>query len=144
MNDESGSTDVEPLRPPMPQTERTSIGLDANVARFARTTFVVEMSRVSPSFTLSYGASTGLFAANVMGKGSPEQIERWALPVLRCERVGSWGLTEPEAGSDALRGMRTTASRDGDAWVLTGSKTFITNAPFADVFLIYARVRGGV
>ncbi len=118
-------------------------GLDANVARYARTTFVVEMSRVSPSFTLSYGASTGLFAANVMGKGSPEQIERWALPVLRCERVGSWGLTEPEAGSDALRGMRTTATRDGDAWVLTGSKTFITNAPFADVFLIYARVRGG-
>jgi alkylation response protein AidB-like acyl-CoA dehydrogenase len=118
-------------------------GLDANVARFARTTFVVEMSRVSPSFTLSYGASTGLFAANVLSKGSPEQIERWALPVLRCERVGSWGLTEPEAGSDALRGMRTTATRDGDAWVLAGSKTFITNAPFADVFLIYARVRGG-
>lgn len=118
-------------------------GLDANVARYARTTFVVEMSRVSPSFTLSYGASTGLFAANVMSKGSPEQIERWALPVLRCERVGSWGLTEPEAGSDALRGMRTTATRDGDAWVLSGSKTFITNAPYADVFLIYARIRGG-
>lgn len=118
-------------------------GLDANVARYARTTFVVEMSRVSPSFTLSYGASTGLFAANVMGKGSPEQIERWALPVLRCERIGSWGLTEPEAGSDALRGMRTTATRDGDAWVLSGSKTFITNAPYADVFLIYARIRGG-
>lgn len=119
-----------------------SSGLDANVARFARTTFVVEMSRVSPSFTLSYGASTGLFAANVMSKGSPGQIERWALPVLRCQQVGAWGLTEPEAGSDALRGMRTTATRDGDTWVLAGSKTFITNAPFADVFLIYARVRG--
>ncbi len=118
-------------------------GLDANVARYARTTFVVEMARVSPSFTLSYGASTGLFAANVMGKGSPEQIERWALPVLRCQQVGAWGLTEPEAGSDALRGMRTTARRDGDAWVLDGSKTFITNAPFADVFLIYARTKGG-
>jgi alkylation response protein AidB-like acyl-CoA dehydrogenase len=118
-------------------------GLDANVARYARTTFVVEMARVSPSFALSYGASTGLFGANVAGKGTPEQIERFALPVLRCERIGAWGLTEPGAGSDALRGMKTTARRDGDAYVLSGSKTFITNAPYADVFLIYARVAGG-
>ncbi|HEV7734546.1 MAG TPA: acyl-CoA dehydrogenase family protein [Candidatus Binatia bacterium] len=128
---------------PQDPSPAAASGLDANVARYARTTFVVEMARVSPSFTLSYGASTGLFAANVMGKGSPEQIERWALPVLRCKQVGAWGLTEPEAGSDALRGMRTTARRDGDSWVLSGSKTFITNAPFADVFLIYARIRGG-
>ncbi len=118
-------------------------GLSDQVARYARTTFVVEMARVSPSFALSWGASTGLFGANVLGKGTPEQIERFALPVLRSERVGSWGLTEPGAGSDALSGMRTTARRDGDHYVLNGGKTFITNAPFADVFLIYARVRGG-
>ena len=119
------------------------LGLDANAARYARTTFMVEMSRISPSFTLSYGASIGLFAGNVVGKGTPEQIERFALPVMRCERVGAWALTEPGAGSDALRGMKTTARRDGDAYVLNGSKTFITNAPYADVFLIYARVHGG-
>jgi hypothetical protein len=118
-------------------------GLDANVARYARTTFVVEMARVSPSFALSWGASTGLFGANVLGKGTPEQIEQFAMPVLRSERVGAWGLTEPGAGSDALSGMRTTARRDGDHYVLNGSKTFITNAPYADVFLIYARVQGG-
>jgi alkylation response protein AidB-like acyl-CoA dehydrogenase len=118
-------------------------GLSGNVARYARTTFAVEMARVSPSFALSWGASTGLFGANVLGKGTPEQVERFALPVLRSERIGSWGLTEPGAGSDALSGMRTTARRDGDHWVLTGSKTFITNAPYADVFLIYARVHGG-
>ena len=118
-------------------------GLDANVARYARTTFVAEMARVSPSFALSWGASTGLFGANVLGKGTPEQVERFAMPVLRAERVGAWGLTEPGAGSDALSGMRTTASRDGDHYVLNGSKTFITNAPYADVFLIYARVQGG-
>jgi alkylation response protein AidB-like acyl-CoA dehydrogenase len=117
--------------------------LDANAARYARTTFSVEMARVSPSFALSYGASIGLFGANVAGKGTPEQIERFALPVLRCERVGSWCLTEPGAGSDALGGMRTTARRDGDAYVLNGGKTFITNAPHADVFLVYARVQGG-
>jgi len=118
-------------------------GLDANAVRYARTTFVVEMARVSPSFALSYGASTGLFGANVFGKGTSEQIERFALPVLRCTRIGAWALTEPSAGSDALRGMRTTARRDGDAYLLDGSKTFITNAPYADVFLVYARVRGG-
>jgi alkylation response protein AidB-like acyl-CoA dehydrogenase len=118
-------------------------GLDANVARYARTTFVVEMARVSPSFALSWGASTGLFGANVLTKGTPEQIERFAIPVLRSERIGAWGLTEPGAGSDALSGMRTTARRNGDHYVLKGSKTFITNAPYADVFLIYARIQGG-
>lgn len=119
------------------------LGLGANAARYARTIFMVEMSRISPSFTLSYGASTGLFGGNVVGKGTPEQIERFALPVMRCERVGAWALTEPGAGSDALRGMKTTARRDGDVYVLNGSKTFITNAPYADIFLIYARVHGG-
>jgi alkylation response protein AidB-like acyl-CoA dehydrogenase len=115
-------------------------GPAANVARYARTTFVVEMARVSPSFALSWGASTGLFGANVAGKGTPEQVERFALPVLRSERVGSWALTEPGAGSDALSGLRTTARRDGDHYVLNGSKTFITNAPVANVFVIYATV----
>ena len=120
-------------------------GFAANTARYARTTFTVEMSRVSPSFTLSYGASLGLFAGNVLNKGTAEQIERWARPVLRCEKIGCWGLTEPGSGSDALGGMKTTARRDGDHWVLNGSKTFITNAPYADTFLILARVdeRGG-
>lgn len=117
-------------------------GLPANTVRYARTTFTVEMARVSPSFTLSYGASLGLFAGNVLNKGTPEQIERFARPVLRAERIGCWGLTEPGSGSDALGGMKTTARRDGDHWVLNGSKTFITNAPSADVCLILARVEG--
>jgi alkylation response protein AidB-like acyl-CoA dehydrogenase len=136
----------QPRKPDTTGAERSGtagLGLDANAARYARTAFMVEMSRVSPSFTLSYGASVGLFAGNVVGKGTPEQIERFALPVMRCERVGAWALTEPGAGSDALRGMKTTARRDGDVYVLNGSKTFITNAPHADIFLIYARVHGG-
>jgi alkylation response protein AidB-like acyl-CoA dehydrogenase len=126
-----------------PRRDAAGTGLGGNTARYARTTFTVEMSRVSPSFALSYGASVGLFGGNVVGKGTPEQIERFALPVLRSERVGCWCLTEPGAGSDALRGMKTTARRDGDTYVLNGSKTFITNAPYADIFLVYARVVGG-
>ena len=132
---------AEPGAPPA--SGGAAPGLDANAARYARTTFAVEMARVSPSFALSWGASTGLFGANVANKGTPEQVRDWAWPVLRSEKIGSWGLTEPGAGSDALSGMRTTARRDGDQWVLDGSKTFITNAPFADVFLVYARAHGG-
>ena len=120
-----------------------STGLAANAVRYARTTFMVEMARVSPSFTLSYGASLGLFAGNVLSKGSPEQIERFARPVLRAEKIGCWGLTEPGSGSDALGGMKTTARRDGDHFVLNGSKTFITNAPYADDFLVLARLEDG-
>jgi alkylation response protein AidB-like acyl-CoA dehydrogenase len=151
MRDMHQTLGLEAMVPRPPMHEATGAdrsggagsGLDANAARYARTTFMVEMSRVSPSFALSYGASIGLFAGNVVGKGTPEQIERFALPVMRCERVGAWALTEPGAGSDALRGMKTAARRDGDTYVLNGSKTFITNAPYADVFLIYARVHGG-
>jgi alkylation response protein AidB-like acyl-CoA dehydrogenase len=137
---ESGELLPYPL---MREMQRTLGGFDALTTPYARTTLIVEMSRVSPSFALSYGASLGLFGANVVGKGTPEQVQRWAMPVLQCEKIGSWGLTEPGAGSDALRGMKTTARRDGDQWVLNGSKTFITNAPYADVFLIYARAQGG-
>ncbi len=116
---------------------------DEHVTRYARTTFSVEMARVSPSFALSYGASIGLFGANVAKRGTPEQVARYALPVIRCELVGSWCLTEPQAGSDALGGMQTRARYEGTHYVLRGSKTFITNAPYADVFLVYARVQGG-
>jgi alkylation response protein AidB-like acyl-CoA dehydrogenase len=59
--------------------------------------------------------------------------------VLRGEKIGCWCLTEPGAGSDALRAMSTRARRDGDQYVLHGEKTFITNAPHADFFLVYAK-----
>jgi alkylation response protein AidB-like acyl-CoA dehydrogenase len=60
------------------------------------------------------------------------------------EKIGAWGMTEPDAGSDAFGGMKTTARPDGDGYVLSGSKTFITNAPYADILVIYAKIdRGG-
>jgi hypothetical protein len=102
-----------------------------------------ELCRVAPGFCMSWGASRGLFAGNVMSRGTPEQIRRYALPVQILEKIGAWGLTEPGAGSDAIGGMRTTARVKGDHYVLSGSKTFITNAPYADYFLIYAKVDRG-
>ena len=101
----------------------------------------VEMSRVCAGMALSHGASLGLCAGNILSKGTPEQKRCFAGPILRFEKIGAWALTEPQAGSAAIRDMQTTAVRDGDHWRLKGSKTFITNAPYADTFVVYAKVR---
>jgi len=102
-------------------------------------TLTVEMSRVSPSFAFGFGVSAGLFAGNIMRRGTPEQIQDYAIPALKGELIGGWALTEPGAGSDAIGGMKTRAVKDGDHYVLNGSKTFITNAPIGDAFLVYAK-----
>jgi alkylation response protein AidB-like acyl-CoA dehydrogenase len=107
--------------------------------RFAETQLMIEMCRVNPGYALSFGASVGLFGRNVAERGTPEQAKRWVPAVLRGEKIGCWCLTEPGAGSDALGAMQTTARRKGDGFVLNGSKTFITNAPHADYFLVYAK-----
>jgi alkylation response protein AidB-like acyl-CoA dehydrogenase len=98
-----------------------------------------EISRVSPGFGMVFIATLGCGMA-ILGRGTPEAIERCAVPVLRFEKIGAWALTEPGAGSDAFGGMRTTAVLEGDTLTLNGQKTFISNAPYADVFAIYARV----
>jgi acyl-CoA dehydrogenase len=103
----------------------------------------VELSRVSPGFAMAFGASMGLAGGAIMGKGTPEQKRRWALPILTWEKIGAWGMTEPGAGSDAFRSMRTVAVPRGDGYVLNGQKTFITNAPYADTFVIYAKIDRG-
>jgi alkylation response protein AidB-like acyl-CoA dehydrogenase len=101
---------------------------------------MMELSRVCPGFAMAFGASIGLFGGAVMARGTPEQREAWALPVLTLDKIGAWGLTEPGAGSDAFGSMKTRATPHANGYRLTGSKTFITNAPFADVMLVYARV----
>jgi alkylation response protein AidB-like acyl-CoA dehydrogenase len=100
----------------------------------------MELSRCCPGFALAFGASLGLFAGGVMARGTKEQKLTYALPVLSFEKIGAWGLTEPGAGSDAFGSMKTRAKEDGDGYRISGSKTFITNAPFADYFLIYAKL----
>ncbi len=109
---------------------------------------VKELSRVSPGFAMGFGVSMGLAGGAIVAKGTPDQIERWGLPLVTLERIGAWCLTEPGAGSDAFGSMRTTAVPAGEGYRLTGSKTFITNGPGADVFLVYAKIEreggGGV
>lgn len=100
-----------------------------------------EMARVNPGFCLSFGAQMGLTGATILSKGTAEQVERWGIPVMTLQKIGAWGVTEPHSGSDAFA-MRTVARPDGDHYVLDGSKIFITNAPHADVFVVYARIEG--
>jgi acyl-CoA dehydrogenase len=102
----------------------------------------MELTRVCPGFALSFGASLGLAGGAIMAKGTLAQKQRWALPILVGDKIGAWGMTEPGAGSDAFGSMRTTARPDGDHFVLDGQKTFITNAPYADTFVIYAKLEG--
>jgi alkylation response protein AidB-like acyl-CoA dehydrogenase len=104
---------------------------------------VKELSRVSPGFAMGFGVTLGLVGGAIVAKGTIEQIERWGRPLATLQRIGAWCLTEPGAGSDAFGSMRTTAARDGEHYVLEGSKTFITNGPGADVFLVYAKTDGG-
>ncbi len=105
---------------------------------------VKELSRISPGFAMGFGVSVGLAGGALMSKGTADQLERWALPVVTLQKIGSWCLTEPGAGSDAFGSMKTTARPDGgDGYLINGSKTFITNGPGADVFLVYARIDRG-
>ena len=103
----------------------------------------IELSRVCPGFMLAFGASMGLAGGAIVGKGTLEQKKRWGLPILAWDKIGAWGMTEPGAGSDAFRSMRTTATPKDGGYVLNGQKTFITNAPYADILVIYAKIDRG-
>jgi len=86
-----------------------------------------------------WGPHENLCLNNILRNGNAEQKQRVAPKMITGEWVGALGLTEPGAGSDALGGMRTTAVRDDDHYVLNGSKTFISNGPVADVVLVYTK-----
>jgi len=103
-----------------------------------------EMSRVSPGLALSFGATLGLAGMAVLSKGTARQIREYALPIMTFEKIGSWCLTEPGAGSDAFGSMKSLAVPDGkDGYIINGTKTFITNAPDADIFVVYAKLDTG-
>jgi isovaleryl-CoA dehydrogenase len=110
-------------------------GMDA----LAATIVHHELSKSDPGFCLAYLAHSMLFVNNFFWAGNDEQRARYLPKVLTGEWIGAMGMTEPSAGTDVL-GMRTTARREGDHFILNGRKTFITNAPEAEVFVLYAKV----
>jgi alkylation response protein AidB-like acyl-CoA dehydrogenase len=103
----------------------------------------IELCRVSPGLVTSLGVSTGLAAGTINRLGTPAQMQRWSLDLMTLDTIGSWAITEPDSGSDALGGMRTSATRDGDEYVLNGQKTWITNGPYADTIVLYAKLDDG-
>jgi alkylation response protein AidB-like acyl-CoA dehydrogenase len=104
---------------------------------------IIELCHYCPGIVTAMGVSLGLAAGTIMKQGTPAQMERWGLDLLTFDKVGAWAITEPNSGSDALGGMRTTARRDGDEYILNGNKTFITNGPFADTVVLYAKLDDG-
>ncbi len=128
------------------QLERKSRGEDAtNEPRGARDPALtliptIELCRVSPGLVTSLGVSTGLAAGTINKLGTPEQMKRWGRDLMTLEKIGAWAITEPDSGSDALGGMRTSARRDGEEYVLNGQKSWITNGPYADTIVLYAKL----
>lgn len=104
---------------------------------------ISELAGVSLGTVASLGVSMGLGVSTIASKGTLAQKERWLPKLVTCEHIAAWAITEPDAGSDAFGGMRTTVRRDGDGYVLKGQKTFITNGPDADVLVVYAKLDEG-
>jgi glutaryl-CoA dehydrogenase len=99
----------------------------------------LEMARVDASVATFVGVQSGLASGAVHVGGSPAQRAEWLPKLASAELIGAFGLTEPLSGSDSARGLRTTARREGDRWILNGEKRWIGNATFADVVVILAK-----
>ncbi|WP_129658793.1 acyl-CoA dehydrogenase family protein [Rothia uropygialis] len=99
----------------------------------------IEMNKTDPSFAVAAGVHTGLAMGSIAGGGNEEQRQRWLPDMVAMSSIGAFALTEPEGGSDVAGGMRTTASRKGNEWVLNGAKRWIGNGTFADLVVVYAR-----
>jgi len=104
---------------------------------------IIELCRVCPGMVTAMGVSMGLTASAIMSRGTTAQKERWAGDLLTLEKVGAWAITEPDSGSDAFGSMKSTARRDGDEYLLNGSKTFITNGPYADTIVFICKLDEG-
>ena len=102
-----------------------------------------ELAKSDAGFTLAYLAHAILFVNNFFYASNDEQRERYLADVISGKTIGCMGMTEPSVGTDVI-GMATTARRDGDNYIINGGKALITNAPDADVFLIYAKVDGRI
>src|SRR6516165_11264975 len=101
---------------------------------------VSEIARVSIGLLSTASVSLGLGAATIMSRGTLAQKERWLPELMTLEKIAAWAITEPDSGSDAFGGMKTYVKRDGKDYILNGQKTFITNGPYADVLVVYAKL----
>ena len=101
-------------------------------------TAIEELSILDPSIGLSMAAHNSLCTGHILQFGSEDQKKKWLPKLVTAEWIGAWGLTEHNTGSDA-GAMSTTAKKDGEYWVLNGSKNFITHAISGNIAVVIAR-----
>lgn len=101
-------------------------------------TAILELAKLDPGIGLSMAAHNSLCSGHIMLFGSEEQKQKYLPKLASCEFLGAWGLTEPNTGSDAAN-MKTTATAEGDYFVLNGAKNFITHGVSGDVVVVIAR-----
>lgn len=99
----------------------------------------MEMARVDTSISTFFGVQGGLAMGSIYLCGSEEQKQEWLPKMQKLEKIGAFGLTEPEVGSGVAGGLTTTCKRAGDSWILNGQKKWIGNATFSDITIIWAR-----
>jgi len=104
---------------------------------------IIELCKVCPGMVTAMGVSMGLTSAAISSKGTIAQRQRWVPDLLTMDKIGAWAITEPNSGSDAFGSMKSTARRDGDEYLLNGSKTFITNGPYADTIVFICKLDEG-
>jgi acyl-CoA dehydrogenase len=104
---------------------------------------VMELGWTTPSFRSLFGTNNGIAGHTLIEGGTPQQKKTYLPKLASGEWVASFGLTEPDAGSDP-GSMTTRAERQGDEWVINGAKRYITNSPVADVIMVFARTTPGV
>ena len=110
----------------------------AGLGYFEYTAIIEEISKVDPSIGLSIAAHNSLCTNHILQFGTEEQKQRWLPKLASGEWIGAWGLTEHNTGSDA-GGMNSTAVRDGDAWIINGTKNFITHGSSGDIAVVVIR-----
>lgn len=101
-------------------------------------TAITEIAKVCGSIGLSMAAHNSLCTGHILAFGNEEQKKKYLPKLASAEHIGAWGLTEPNTGSDAMR-MKCTAKKDGDEWVLNGTKCWITHGISSDVMVVIAR-----
>ncbi|HLF69910.1 MAG TPA: acyl-CoA dehydrogenase family protein [Actinomycetota bacterium] len=111
----------------------------AGAGMLAEMTLRMELSKVCAGIASALSVSSHLGSYPIFALGNPDQVDRWLRPILAGEKITSFGLTEPAAGSD-VRGIQATAVRSDAGWVLNGRKMFITNGPICDLSIIVAYV----
>jgi alkylation response protein AidB-like acyl-CoA dehydrogenase len=122
------------------QTQRETAASGTDGMESMAAIVVSEIAGVSLGVVAAVGVSLGLGVSTIASKGTLAQKERWLPKLVTFEQVAAWAITEPESGSDAFGGMKTTVKRDGEDYILKGQKTFITNGPDADVLVVYAKL----